>query len=166
LPAGTVRPKLRAFVEGRRVSQTNAGGYFLAAPQVTHAIDVLAKSRDGEKASTASPRTRKPRKQRASQRSDANAESKAGARPTARPIARPGRIGRRSPRALVVELVTQGFFDSPKTLADVQKRLKDRAGHSIPVTTLSPLFTRLLRSHALDREETDAGVYAYEKHKG
>lgn len=96
------------------------------------------------------------------QRSDAKTESKDGARSPERP----GRIGERSPRALVLNLLNQGFFDSPKTLADVQKRLKDKSGHSIPVTTLAPLFTRLLRSHTIDREETDAGVCAYEKHKG
>jgi len=166
LPAGTVRPKLRAFVEGRRVSQTNAGAYFLAAPQVTHAIDALAKSRNNEKARPAGPRTKKSRKKGVAQRSDARTESKDGALSPERRSERPGRIGGRSPSALVHELLNQGFFDSPKTLADVQKRLKDKAGHSIPVTTLSPLFTRLLRSHTFDREETDAGLYAYEKHKG
>jgi hypothetical protein len=167
LPAGTVRPKLRAFLESRRVSQTNAGAYFLAAPQVTHAIDALAKSRGGvEKARPAGSQTKQSRKQRAGQRSDSQAKSKDGVRSPERGIERPGRTGGRSPRLLVLELLSHGFFDSPKTLADVQKRLKDKAGHSIPVTTLSPLFTRLLRSHTLDREESDAGVYAYEKHKG
>jgi predicted transcriptional regulator len=61
----------------------------------------------------------------------------------------------------VRELVAQGFFDTPKTLAAVQERLKDKQGRDIPQTTLSPIFTRLLRSGHLDRSRNSEGNYEY-----
>jgi hypothetical protein len=81
------------------------------------------------------------------------------------PRSKPTRKSARSPSALVRELLDVGYFDSLRTLAEVQRRLRDKTGHQIPVTTLSSTFTRLLRSGLVDRERTDDGVYAYQRSK-
>jgi predicted transcriptional regulator len=63
-------------------------------------------------------------------------------------------------------MVSSGFFAEPKGLADVQRRLKDKQGREVPVTTLSPVFTRLLREGVLDRSRNSEGTYEYVSTQG
>jgi len=172
LAAGTVRPTLRGLLQQRRVSQDSKGAYLLSAPQVNAAIEALAVAVTvGDRLPAAgAARTRHARGRVGKGRGEdmpRHAPKSPGAGPDhPKPMKPPSRSSGGSPSSLVKGLIAQGFFDSPRTLNSVQKHLKDKAGRQIPITTLSPLFTRLLRSNVLDREETDEGAYAYEKPKG
>ena len=64
------------------------------------------------------------------------------------------------------ELIKNGFFGEPKALAGVQGHLREKQGRTIKVTSLSPIFTRLLRDGELDRSKNTDGVYEYRAAKG
>ncbi len=61
------------------------------------------------------------------------------------------------PSDAVKAMIGDGFFDTPKGLGDVRAHLKDVHPRDVPVTTLSPLFTRLLRSGELKRSKNLSG---------
>jgi DNA-binding transcriptional ArsR family regulator len=164
MPPGTVRPTLSQLKTERLVT-ARGGRYLVPGPAVDSAIGRLAEaateSGDGPPAGTpAVRRTTKPTKSRRRPKK---------ARPKKAPSAAKGRAGSRrrttaGPTTLVQELVDRQFFSEPRTLADVRKRIKDKRGHAIPVTTLSPIFTKLVRDEVLDRDKNNAGVYEYRMH--
>jgi hypothetical protein len=160
VPRGTVGRLLRELLDAHRISQSASGLYFLSGPQVGAAIEQLnVVANDATHSAATKPRQRKG----GSSRRRIGGDEKRGD-PSTRPKdtrKSPARKSSRSPTALVRHLLDDGFLDKPRTLAEVQRRLKDRAGHQIPVTTLSPIFTRMLRAGLVDREHTANGVYAY-----
>jgi len=168
LAPGTIRPGLRGLLQQRRVSQDNKGAYFLTAPQVIAALDTLATRPTVERGKSTKKRRLKgaPPKDRASERpSQILKQPVTVSKPHQKVKQKKGgaNTAKRSPTALVMQLIDQGFFDSARTLSSAQKRLRDKTGHQIKITTLSPVFTRLLRSHLFDREESDEG-YVYVRH--
>lgn len=70
------------------------------------------------------------------------------------------RSGRR-PKALVEELIADGFFTEPRTISDIQERLRHKKGIRLKATDLSPVLVRLLREKALDRERNESNQYEY-----
>jgi len=62
----------------------------------------------------------------------------------------------------ICELMEEGFFDNPKTISDLQKKLKDR-GIKKPTTALMPSLKLLLVKKVLDRNKPDKGLYKYFK---
>lgn len=165
LPDGSVRPTLRRLYDNRLVSQDVDNAYYLSPHQVGTAIDRLSASRGGDSDDEGSgaPTTERVRRPVAKQ----NRKRRAGKRKTSTSGNGDGEGATRkastafSVTAAVHELIEQGFFESPKTLGDVRRNLKDKQGRDVPTTTLSPIFTRLLRSGDLDRAKNDDGAYEY-----
>ena len=62
----------------------------------------------------------------------------------------------------IFELIEEGFFNKPKTISDLQKKLKDR-GILKPTTTLMPSLRILIIKKILDRSKPDKGLYEYFK---
>ncbi len=62
----------------------------------------------------------------------------------------------------IFELIEEGFFNGPKTITDLQKKLKDR-GIKKPTTTLMPSLKLLIIKRVLDRKKPDKGLYQYFK---
>lgn len=60
------------------------------------------------------------------------------------------------PKTLIAEFVREGFFDEPRTLTEVQDRLRDR-GHHYKQSALSPALLSLTRSKTLRRERKKNG---------
>ena len=60
---------------------------------------------------------------------------------------------RGGPKAYVTELVDEGFFKKPKTLAQVKAELSNR-GHHIPLTSLSGPLQTLCQEKKLRRQLT------------
>jgi len=58
--------------------------------------------------------------------------------------------GRAGPLELMLGLIDDGFFRTPKELGSVKAALEEQ-GHFYPTTTLSPLMLRLVRRKALRR---------------
>lgn len=165
MPEGTVKPKLRELHSDRLVSQDVDGRYYLSPVQVGTAISRLVPSdesggltpsvSESRLSADASPRS-KPRKKAA-----VNATSEGTTKKS-----RGTQGSSFSPTQFVRDRIADGFFDSPKTLSDIQALLKDKQGREVPLTSLSPLFTRLLRAGELDRSKNDEGSYQYVKPSG
>jgi len=68
----------------------------------------------------------------------------------ARPRAPTNTTARIGPLELLLELIEEGFFKTPKDLGSAKQALQER-GHFYPSTTLSPLMLRLVRRKALRR---------------
>ena len=77
-----------------------------------------------------------------------------------KPIARKGRPG---PREIVTQLLTSGYFDKPKLLADIRTYIKHTMGHTYSGDELSITLTRLLREGLLSREKKEKGPYHWKK---
>lgn len=56
----------------------------------------------------------------------------------------------------IIALREDGFFATPRTITDVKIKLAER-GYPCPITTISPLLLRLVRSNQLKRELTPEG---------
>ena len=77
-------------------------------------------------------------------------------KPSGRPKAKLG-----GPQNYVQELIDDGFFAKPKTIAQVKAELEN-LGHHIPVTSLSGPLQRLCQKKSLRRQKTD-GTFGYSK---
>jgi chromatin remodeling complex protein RSC6 len=75
-------------------------------------------------------------------------------------VGKPAR-GRPGPKAAVQALITDGYFSEPRTIGDIQERLRTKRGHTYKATDLSPALARLLRDGQLDRERNDDGHFEY-----
>jgi hypothetical protein len=58
------------------------------------------------------------------------------------------------------ELAEDGFFESPKSISEIQKKLQDE-GVKKPTTSLMPPLLLLIRKKVLGREKPEKGVYKY-----
>ena len=76
--------------------------------------------------------------------------------------AKPGRR-KGGPKGYVEEIIEEGFFKTPKTLAAIRAELGNR-GHHIPVTSLSRPMMLLCRERQLRRQKAKDGkkhVFTY-----
>jgi len=62
----------------------------------------------------------------------------------------------------IYELIEEGFFNEPKTISDLQRKLKDR-GIKKPTTSLMPSLKLLITKKVLDRNKPNKGLYNYFK---
>jgi len=138
--------------------QTSAGVVFqLMAPGERYLNELRSKNTD----TTSTGKT--ARRPRATRRTTKSAE------PSTSPPAKrgdpnaPKRPGRPGPKAAVVQLLASGFFDSPRTISDIQGELKHKRGHGYTLQELSPALVRSLRDETLDRTRKDNGQYEYFK---
>ncbi len=67
----------------------------------------------------------------------------------------------RGPKALVEGLIGDDFFSEPRTIGDIQERLRHKKGVTLKASDLSPAMVRLLRESKLDRERNEDGQYEY-----
>src|SRR5947209_6963712 len=70
------------------------------------------------------------------QADDAPRPSREKAKKTSSKTPAGGRAGKGGPRPYTQELVDEGFFKKPKTIAEVRAELRNR-GHHLPLTSLS-----------------------------
>lgn len=67
------------------------------------------------------------------------------------------------PQFYVEEIVSEGFFKKPKTIANVKAELENR-GHHIPITSLSGPLQKLCQRKVLRRQRVKSGkktTFAY-----
>ena len=67
---------------------------------------------------------------------------------------------RGGPQAYVEEMIDDGFFKKPKTIAEVKAELENR-GHHIPVTSLSGPMQKLCQKKLLRRQKPDGKTFSY-----
>ena len=156
LPPGTAAPTLKELREGRLVSQTRSGEYYLSAHQVTRAVEALGgvNNRPTRPAAPSGRRTRQSTKAGSVPPEPAETEQKP----------RDTRVRRSDgPRAWVTGLVDEGFFDIPRGLKDIETELQAKQARTVPNTTLSPVLTRLLRQGVVTREKGPTGRWVYSR---
>lgn len=177
LAEGTVRPTVRELHGERLVSQDVDSRYYLSPHQVGTAIDALTiaseevSSSDVDAGSDEAAGSQS-RNDGQGRRATKKRSKKAQPRASKAPAAKSDSASRKrtsspgfSPTTAIRELIDSGFLDSAKGLGDIQRRLKDKQGRDVAVTTLSPIFTRLLREGVLDRSKNADGVYEYLRHR-
>lgn len=71
--------------------------------------------------------------------------------------------GTLGPKAAVLSLIADKFFDTPKTGQAVQAHLKTKRGFTIGADQLRLALLRLVRDQALDREANSDGDYEYKR---
>lgn len=65
------------------------------------------------------------------------------------------------PKAYIEELIEEGFFKKPKTIAEVKLALENQ-GHHVPVTSLSGPLQKLCQQKRLRRQKNaETGAYTY-----
>lgn len=142
LAGGTARPTLRYLLEKRFISQDSEARYYIAHHQVPAAIEQL--SRPSEKGDpTPRPSKRITKRRKVDDKAPQKKSKSTGL------------------AAAIASLVDSGFFESPRTLRDVQERLRKKKGLTVDLPKLSPIMLRLLRTEVLDRDENADGVYEY-----
>jgi hypothetical protein len=70
--------------------------------------------------------------------------------------------GRPGPKTAIEALVSEGFFDEPRSITDIRMELRDQKAFDYSSQDLSPALTRLLRESTLKRTKSD-GQYVYTK---
>jgi hypothetical protein len=75
--------------------------------------------------------------------------------------ANPEHEKREGASGLLIEMRESGFFDKPKTLADMEEMLEEK-GFLYPTTTLSGVVLRLVKKKELRRKKAD-GRWVYGK---
>ncbi len=71
------------------------------------------------------------------------------------------RNGRPGPKAVIMGLITTGFFNKPKMINDIQSEIENAQGYRYKSTDLSPALVRLLRDKMIVRERNAEGQYEY-----
>lgn len=158
VPPGTARRMLPELVSSHMASHPDGGGYLLSSAQVPLAVNYVS---EHAQRSSSVARGRGRRKADRSEATGSGAKDTASAK-ARKPSKKAGpSAASKSPTSLVSHLVKSGFFGQPRTLSEVQTQLKDKTGHQVPLTSLSPVFTRMLRTGTLNRERSEGGTYAY-----
>lgn len=63
--------------------------------------------------------------------------------------------------ATISQLLTDGFFKSPKTIGSIVEHCKTSRGHHYKASECSPALLRLLRDKKLKRQKNKEGQYEY-----
>lgn len=61
----------------------------------------------------------------------------------------------------IFDLTNEGFFDQPKTIADIQMKLRAE-GIIKPITSLMRPLLYLIKNKLLKREKSEKGYYQYQ----
>jgi len=62
----------------------------------------------------------------------------------------------------IYELIGEGFFDEPRTISDLQRKLKDKTINKPTTSLMAPLRILIIKK-LLDRNKLDKGPYKYFK---
>jgi hypothetical protein len=176
LAEGTVYPTVSQLRGDRAISQDSESKCFLAHHQVASAADEVSAGGTG----TPSSRPRRSDRKKGSGRggrpkpateatgtvhaSSASDTTSGSGSSSATAPPRPARQKTPNgfkPSDAVRQMIDEGFFNQPRDLASVRTHLKDVLARDVPVTTLSPLFTRLLRTNDLHRRKNSDSKYEY-----
>lgn len=71
--------------------------------------------------------------------------------------------GRPSQKELITGLINAGYFDTPRTIADLIAYAKKHRGYTYKPTDLSTPLLRIMRDGRLKRDENDNGQWEYSK---
>jgi hypothetical protein len=165
IPGGSLRPTLRGLCDSHVVSERGSR-YSVRATS----LPVIEAELKGEGESVAAPRSRPSRRKvsrRTRETEDASAgdatqaDEEAAAVDTKRGRKLGGKTGNIA--ATFERWIDEGYFDEPRTLADVQKRFR-REAMMVPQTSLPGYFLGAVRKDRLNREEMTLGsrtVWAY-----
>lgn len=124
----------------------------------------LKRLRDGEVSGERRSRATQPNKKQTQTRSlDATATHVPTPKEESAKKAPRASGSRPGPKKAVQQLISEGFFDAARTIADIQERLKHKRGHTYTLQDLSPTLVRLLRDGSLSRERNTSGQYEYTK---
>jgi hypothetical protein len=156
------------YVDTQSVKRGSRGRAVVAYRIMSPGADFL--DAGGTASEETQPAKRAPTRRRAAprRRSTAKKKSKAEEReqPDASGESRSSASTPRSrlgPKRALGELIAEGFFDEPRTIADAKERLRHKKGLSFTLQDLSPALVRLLREGSLDREQGDGGQYEYRR---
>lgn len=147
-PGGTVRPMLMDLTDRHLVNRNN-GRYSVRASNL-HAITQELEGKSSARTARASPRK-------------AKAKTGNGKSNNRRP-----KLGkRRSQVAVFDRWIDEGYFDTPRTQADVVKKFR-QVGMMVSSTSVPQLFLKAIRSERLLREEREVSgrnVWVYYRPK-
>ncbi len=130
--------------------------YRLMAAGVAYLEDASPQPSRGASQRRASRRRRtQPGTRLAAGEQNAAAKERAEEQPSRREGRRPGT------KALLLDLLAQGFFKTPRTVGDVQRHLAEGGGHRLGTNELSTPLVRLVRDKALRRSRRDDGQFEY-----
>lgn len=127
-------------------------------------VNVLLAQMGAPQAETATPAgapAKKPKRRKtpAKATSVANASTdvpfKANPKKSSRSSASPGAY------AMINQLLTDGFFKSPRTIGDIVTHCGTAKGHHYKANECSPSLLRLLRDSKLMRKKNEDGQYEY-----
>lgn len=103
--------------------------------------------------------TSKKTTKKAAKGPSAQRPEKTGSGNSAKSTKRPsGRVG---PKAAIEGLITDGYFSTPRTMAEIRNVIEERTARKFKPTDLSPTLVRLLRGGALSRSKNSDGQYEY-----
>lgn len=150
--------------------------YRIMAPGEAHlAALVSGGAADRNEGGKTAPRGRKAKRpQHKAAESAAGSTGKASAPPkpsTTKAASPPASAGKKrasgnpGPKAAVMSLHASGYFDTPRTGAELQQHLKDKKGLSFDLSQLLVALLRLVRDEVLDRDTNSNGDYEYKRHK-
>lgn len=71
--------------------------------------------------------------------------------------------GRPPQKALLMNLISNGFFDQPKKISDVIEHIKKTKAYTYKISDLTAPITRLMRDDLLKRDEDQNGQWEYRK---
>jgi hypothetical protein len=153
LPGGTVRPMLMGLRDQNLVA-TKDGRYSVRAANL-HSI----KAELGSQASARQSRPPRATRARKSQND--------GGKDTPKGRKRANAVKAGSQSAKFEGWIDAGYFDQPRTLADISKKFR-QAGAMVAVTSIPQLFLKAVRSERLTREEAEVDgrrVWVYSRPK-
>lgn len=65
------------------------------------------------------------------------------------------------PKGIMMQLIQEGFFASPKTIGELRDHIKHKKGHTYETAELSTPLVRLVRDGVLDRTTNPENQYVY-----
>lgn len=71
------------------------------------------------------------------------------------------RINGSGPKGIMMQLIQEGFFASPKTIGELRDHIKHKKGHTYETAELSTPLVRLVRDGVLDRTTNPENQYVY-----
>lgn len=156
----SVRSRVSDLVADRLIAR-DEGELSVPPVQLARVLEEIEGASVGRRTSTSAPaKSRKKAQVKTEAQASGAAPKDAASAEHANKRGKKGASGP-GPAQMVRDLIGQGWFEQRRTLGDVQEYLRHKRGYQVKVTTLSPVFTRLLRSGELDRERNDEATYEY-----
>ena len=162
--------RVKATRQGVGAALDSAGKFVDRTPRTGGAVyrimqpgeDFLASGGSGKQQDTVTSSPKRA-KTASARRKTSTTKTKGGTalRPGKDKSGSPRRSGRKGPRTALNELIAEGYFKEPHSLAEIRERLQSKKGLAYKPTDLSPALVRMLREEILDRDRNEAGTYEY-----